>query len=616
MRVDARSIEIGFAGRDSRDTILTGLFRVVAANPRKVGVMKKGSTILRFGFVLGVAFSVGCGDGTSGGGAPGEPSEPNEPPQGCEEGPTYDGTWAALQDRLIERYECRDCHNPENAFGNLDLSPEVAYQNLIEVDSSYRNQRVVPGNKWASNLYMKVACGADPDLDGCADNGPYMPSNRAPVDADTVELLGAWIYGGAPERGLVLGTEELIEGCLPELEPYSIKPLEVPEPGAGIQFVMPTWTLEKSSEHEGCFMTYYDFCADVPDDIKTPDGREFRFKGHELRQDALSHHMLTSYVDPATIDPYDPGFGEWVCAGGSDAGKSCDPFDLEGCSGGACRTPFVDGFACFNFGPPPGLGFLRTRGLPLGAQSAQAKVDLPEGVYTTMPCSGFMIYNPHAFNLTTKDHDMNARINVYFADENHATYPVRSIFDIDAIFSPTAPPFEKREICSETVLPRYAQIIDLSSHTHAKGELWITYDPQGNEIYRNEVYNDPPNKRFEPRLVFDSADPRDRTLRHCVIYNNGVNDDGSPNVETVTRYSRLPQSVFLPGVPGRCSPTACVNDGAVGRPCSGLGDDATCDTEIGGDGWCDACPITGGESTMNEMFLPLGRYVIITPVEK
>ena len=37
---------------------------------------------------------------------------------------------------------------------------------------------------------------------------------------------------------------------------------------------------------------------------------------------------------------------------------------------------------------------------------------------------------------------------------------------------------------------------------------------------------------------------------------------------------------------------------------SGVDDDATCDSEPGaGDGWCDACAITGGESTENEMFL-------------
>jgi len=49
----------------------------------------------------------------------------------------------------------------------------------------------------------------------------------------------------------------------------------------------------------------------------------------------------------------------------------------------------------------------------------------------------------------------------------------------------------------------------------------------------------------------------------------------------------------------------------IGQPCNGVDDDASCDTSPGaGDGWCDACRITGGESTENEMFLPLGGYFV------
>ena len=125
------------------------------------------------------------------------------------------------------------------------------------------------------------------------------------------------------------------------------------------------------------------------------------------------------------------------------------------------------------------------------------------------------------------------------------------------------------------------------------------------------MYNDPLNLSFAPPMVFDSEDPAERTLTFCSLYNNGRNPDGSPNVDEVTRFSNLPQSVFLPGVPGRCRPVACVNDGMVGEPCSGENDDASCDTSPGaGDGWCDACRITGGESTENEMFLPLGGFYV------
>ena len=92
-----------------------------------------------------------------------------------------------------------------------------------------------------------------------------------------------------------------------------------------------------------------------------------------------------------------------------------------------------------------------------------------------------------------------------------------------------------------------------------------------------------------------------------------VGPDGEPDIETVTRYSRMPESVKLPGVPGDCSPVACVS-GQIGAACDGPEDNATCDSAPGaGDGWCDACHITGGESTENEMFLMLGMYYEVEP---
>lgn len=47
------------------------------------------------------------------------------------------------------------------------------------------------------------------------------------------------------------------------------------------------------------------------------------------------------------------------------------------------------------------------------------------------------------------------------------------------------------------------------------------------------------------------------------------------------------------------------------NPTDGAGDDASCDSSPGaGDGFCDACPITGGESTQNEMFVLFGAHYV------
>jgi hypothetical protein len=87
-----------------------------------------------------------------------------------------------------------------------------------------------------------------------------------------------------------------------------------------------------------------------------------------------------------------------------------------------------------------------------------------------------------------------------------------------------------------------------------------------------------------------------------------VDAEGLPDPETVTRRSRVPQSAQHSI--GQCRPVACAA-GKIGAPCNGVGDDRTCDSADGAnDGFCDACPITGGESTENEMFILIGQYYL------
>jgi hypothetical protein len=59
-----------------------------------------------------------------------------------------------------------------------------------------------------------------------------------------------------------------------------------------------------------------------------------------------------------------------------------------------------------------------------------------------------------------------------------------------------------------------------------------------------------------------------------------------------------------------CQPVACAA-GKVGAACSGKDDNATCDSEPGkGDGLCDACAITSGVTTEDEMFVVMPWYVL------
>ncbi len=578
------------------------------------------SSITPIVLTLSLFLVAGCGsDATSGSSSeptdpptepePGPPTEP-EPPPGeptCDDTPDLGGTWEAIQANIFERHSCSQavCHG-SSAAGGLDLSPEAAYENLFEVDSVGSRWRLVePGDKDRSYLWLKLAAALDSSITVA---GAPMPNGLPPISEDELEALRLWIYSGAPETGTVVGTEDLLGACLPEIKPITVKPLAAPAPGEGIQFVMPPLPLAASSEQEVCYATHYDFTEQVPDWAIDPSGRYFRFSGQELRQDPQSHHLVLIHADFDPDEAVDhPAFGTWRCAGGASDDEECDPLDLDACGDdGYCHSEIDQvSIGCIGYGPPGG-GFGITAQQIGGAQEAQAFIEFREGVFGQMPLRGIAYWSSHSFNLTTEDTLLNGRINFTFAEEQD--FPLQQIFNVEQVFGATAAPYTEQTVCHFQQLPQGARLFGITSHTHEKGKRFWAETPDGTTIYENFIYNDPVKQFFDPPLEFDSDDPAERRIRYCAEYNNGLNEDGSPNPELVTRSSRVPASARLTF--GACEPVACAA-GNIGAPCGGTGDDATCDSSPGaGDGFCDACNITGGESTENEMFILIGQYFI------
>jgi len=218
-----------------------------------------------------------------------------------------------------------------------------------------------------------------------------------------------------------------------------------------------------------------------------------------------------------------------------------------------------------------------------------------------VPNSGILYWNSHAFNLTTKDHLLNARQNFLFTEDRR--FRQVGIVDIDAIYIQSGQaPFTTDRYCSDHVLAQGAQLLSLSSHTHKRGRNFSVDLPDGSRIYQSFSYSDPVDESYDPPILFDSPDPAQRTLTYCADYNNGVLEDGAPDLRLVTRLSTMPDRTS-------CKPVACVA-GKIGEPCNGADDDAACDSAPGaGDGWCDACAITAGVTTENEMFVLTGRFI-------
>lgn len=566
---------------------------------------KASSCLPVLGATLLGATLLSCGGG--GGGGPTTDSDLG--PQ-CAAERTFAGTWEGIQEVVFARHGCTEqaCHG-SGAQGGLDLSPQVAYDNLVDVpSSSSRHARVLPGDKDRSYLWLKLAAKTFPGTVEIA-LAP-MPNGLPAISPDELELLRLWIYAGAPREGTVEGTQELLGACLPEPKPITIKPLDPPPPGEGVQLVMPAWRLPAGSEYEVCFASYYDVTEQVPEEFKDLSGLSFRWSGQELRQDPQSHHLILNYALTLPADLHDPSFGDWTCKGGTRDGEACEPTDLTACGpDGVCGSAYREGFGCIGFGPESGGVSSFQIG---GAQQSQAETRFYDGVFAQIPLKGVLYWNSHAFNLTGEDHTMHARINFDFAGSQ--VHPVQPIFDASHIFAASAGPYTTQTVCDDHVLPQGARLFSLSSHTHKHGKHFTVDLSDGTRIYESFIYNDPVEQKFDPPLAFDSSEVKDRTLRYCSLYNNGLKEDGSPDPETVTRASRVPHSAQR--TLGRCKPIACTA-GTIGATCDGTDDDATCDSSPGaGDGECDACRITGGESTENEMFILIGQYYVAAATDR
>ena len=155
--------------------------------------------------------------------------------------------------------------------------------------------------------------------------------------------------------------------------------------------------------------------------------------------------------------------------------------------------------------------------------------------------------------------------------------------------------------------------MNIGSHTHIRGvNFRVWYPPndpachpdngclpnEDEPFYTSYIYNDPLQMHFDEPRVYDSSAREDRTFKFCSVFDNGLN------------YPNLVKRNSL-SVGSTCSPAirACYGGPQQGEVCNG--DDSFCDSTPGaGDGLCDACPVWGGVTTEDEMFILLGDYYI------
>ncbi len=572
-----------------------------------------------------------------------------------------DSTFAQIQEQIFEARGCTlsNCHGDSPQSG-LDLRADVAYENLVNVDGVAGDFKLVfPADQDDSLLYLKVQAKADGSILGARGiGGSAMPLGGDALSDDDLGLLRAWIRGGAPETGIVAGSEEFATCALEgEIVPNKIQPIPPPAADKGVQFYSGAWPVPAEGEGEVCFVSYYDYSDRVPDELKVPCGAAqggpdrdcFAYNEILLAQDPQSHHSIVEfYVPPkekeAQWDPMNPEWKNWVCLGGDNDGVSCTPGSEECGDRSQCVTAPLTSVACIAYTNAPAE--LRT---PLGlfgaaavrqniatAQEATFREDYPTDVYALLPVQGFIVWDSHAFNLTTRDTTIEQWMNIEFATPDEQVYQRQQIFHASDIFGMgTVEAFSSKEVCTSYTIPPNARLMTLSSHTHRFGKQFRVWYPPNDPCepgpdclpedrdpdYISRDYADPVYQRFfEPELPsFDSSDDRDRTFKYCSLWDNGETDpeevrreSTKPDAETCDFVDRVRE--FASGAGFDVFACGCIPEerSCFGGPNQGMaciGDDSLC----GDGGICDACATGGGVTTEEEMFILLGSYYVESP---
>ncbi len=549
----------------------------------------------------------------------------------------FSGSYDRIQSIIFDGYNCTNsaCHSAENAAGELDLTAGASYENLFRVPAVANLadplQRVHPGEQKLSFLYSKLAA-ATLGEELPSGGGQPMPLANTPLTTDHLEAMRLWIRNGAPQINDVDEVATLL-GCGESTTPQAnkIDPPDAPMLGEGVQFNSGPWTVLPGSENEVCFATYYDLSKNpgaLPESAKISceggvynnyDGDCFAINHQTLTQDPQSHHSIID-VYVGTASPLDPSWGAWQCLNGPGEGMACDPTRIGEpvSSGGAdcggaryvCGTPAVKRTACIGWGPSDQRSAQVGMG---GAQSPVSDNKLAEGVYSVIPAKGVIIWNSHAFNLSDKPTTVEQYNNFIFAQPDERTYRNRGIFDAKNIFVANVPPYEQRTYCSTYTLPKGARLTELNSHAHKRGILWQTWLPPQDSTcgvhnncqpnptipdYVSRVYNDPLQINYDPPLEYDRQNKDKRTVKFCVTYDNGQEFPDLLKLNSTSVGTTCVGSAFCAG--GPTPGLACGSD----------------DSMCGDGGSCDACPVRGGVTTEDEMFILLGNYYVVPPEEQ
>lgn len=362
-------------------------------------------------------------------------------------------TFFVLQNVILNQ-QCASsgCHNSTSRSGGLDLSQNVAFENLINgspTNSFARNDgllRIKPGKPDSSFLFLKV----DDKLKG--GYGERMPlGSSKPMPSNYREFVRQWIAAGAPKDGIVADVRLLKD---PIIQNDAFVP--PPPPNSGIQLHLRPYIIDPAKERE--IFVYQ----------RLTTQETLYVSKVEIKMREGSHHFI--------LYKY---FG----------------MDLaEGVVRDLHESVAQEIFR-------PGREYM------MGAQTPHLSYELPAQVVMPIyPAQGFDL-NSHYVNKATGLLTGEVYVNLHTVPKTDSLKIAKPSFDNYVGFR--LDPKQKTTVTRTTTFSKAVKIFMLSSHTHKRGEsfkIFLEGGPySGTLVYENASWDHPPNVRFPnaafPRLI-------------------------------------------------------------------------------------------------------------------
>lgn len=406
--------------------------------------------------------------------------------------PEAGSSFALLQEKVLTpNCATSGCHDSRNATGGLDLSPTVAYQNLVGVTPTNQNAkadkllRVKVGDPYKSFLYNKLDSANIHASDGY---GSPMPLGSRAITAGQLDFIKFWIAAGAPKNGTVADAK-LLEDTRSQNET-----LTLPPPAQGVQMRLDPFSVPPQNEREIYFARQ--------------NTQELIMTKFEMVQRDRSHHFILYGYDPVRS--------------GTTAPKPNIIRDLYLPDGQLVPARFPE---------MSGRTFL------IASQLKAETIQFPEGMAMRIPANWLLDFNSHYTNGTRDTIRGEVVFNIHTTSADRVKTFIRplQLGFFNLLLQP------KRETVVETTFrvggggsgsgqdtfssrDSVVNIIGLTSHTHRMGKKFVTQivggARDGEIVYTATNWLNPPLINFATPIVLR----RGEGLKSIVTYYNDTND--------------------------------------------------------------------------------------------